>query len=334
MNDEDKYWDDLISDLDNPELKIDKNPEEKLREFDDTYQWTIDLKNRLKTVFAWDSFDKNEARLRLHDRLRKKDRRLAGLSRKVWIRAAVILIAILSGFFLHFLMPAPFKEVLYTEIVVPPGQMTQIKLTDGSKIWLNSGSVFKYPNEFDQTAREVFIDGEAFMEITKDACNPFVVNTKNFSIEVLGTSFNISAYSADSCANLTLVEGSVLLRSEENKWENRTLVPGQTATLTNGEIPGISDVSTDFYTSWKEGKIVFRNETLEEIAKKMERWYNVEIGFKDEGLKSLLFSGTFLKYKPVDQVFKTLSIMNDTIDFVYENRIDKKNLIQITRKTN
>ena len=242
----------------------------------------------------------------------------------------MILIAIIAGALLHLLLPDPFEEIRYTEIVVPPGQMTQIKLPDGSKIWLNSGSVFKYPTDFVHTTREVFLDGEAFLEVARDKHNPFIVNSGKFSAEVLGTSFNISAYSTDHRASLTLVEGSVLLRSEEKKW-SRTLAPGQKATLANGEIPNISNVNTDFYTSWRGGRIVFRNETLEEIAKKMERWYNVEIQFKDEELKSLLFSGTFLKYKPVEQVFKTLSIMNNQIDFVYENRSDQKNLIYITK---
>ena len=171
------------------------------------------------------------------------------------------------------------------------------------------------------------------MELARDKHHPFIAHTKSFSAEVLGTSFNISAYSTSVHANLTLVEGSVLLCSEDQKW-NKTLMPGQIAEMADGKIHIVSDANTDFYTSWKEGKIVFRNETLDEIAKKMERWYNVEIRFKDVELKSLQFSGTFLKYKPVEQVFKSLSIMNDRIDFVYETRNDQKNLINIYRKNN
>jgi transmembrane sensor len=334
VGDENKYWDDLISDLYNPdERSVIKTSEEKLREFGPTYQWAVELKSKLKNVFVWDHFDKEEARLRLGYRLRQKDYRLIRFSRQVWFRAAVILIAVLSGALFHFLISGSFKEARYTEIVVPLGQMTQINLSDGSKIWLNSGSVFRYPIEFDKSLREVYLDGEAFMEIARDKHHPFIAHTKSFSAEVLGTSFNISAYSTSVHANLTLVEGSVLLCSEDQKW-NKTLVPGQIAEMADGKIHIVSDANTDFYTSWKEGKIVFRNETLEEIAKKMERWYNVEIRFKDVELKGLQFSGTFLKYKPVEQVFKSLSIMNDRIDFVYETRNDQKNLISIYRKNN
>ena len=234
-----------------------------------------------------------------------------------------------------FVFSPVFKSVAtatrFTEIKVPLGQMTQIKLSDGSNIWLNSGSVFKYPTVFDQSSREVYIEGEAFMEVAHNKRKPFIVNAKEFSIEVLGTSFNVSAYSGDNQASVTLVEGSVILSSEDKSW-SKNIVPGQIAAIAKGKMPAISNVNTDFYTSWKDGKIVFRKETLEEIAKKMERWYNVEIRFKNEELKKHTFSGTFLKYKPVEQVFRSLSIMDSSIDFAVENRIDQKNIINIVKK--
>ena len=335
MKDDYSYWDDLISGLHDPD---NNNAEKKalfgrFGEAESDLHWARAVKSQLQKVFLWDLFDKKEAKLRLEYRLRKHEYPVIQLSRRIWLRAAVILIAIISGAILHAILPGSFTETRYTEIFVPPGQMTQVKLSDGSKIWLNSGSVFKYPIEFDQSSRKVFIDGEAFMEVTHNKRKPFVVNTGKLSVEVLGTSFNISAYSGDEHTNITLVDGSVLLRSDDEKW-TRNMAPGQSITVANNNTPEISMVNTDFYTSWKDGKIVFRNEKLEEIAKKMERWYNVEIRFKDEKLKELEFSGTFLKYKPIEQVFRSLSIMNDHIDFVYENRTDQKNLIYIINKTN
>ncbi|HBL75793.1 MAG: hypothetical protein A2W90_04640 [Bacteroidetes bacterium GWF2_42_66] len=332
MDNENKHWEDLISSLHNPDNETSlEDFSKKDRRFSFDYQWASEIKSKLKKVFLWDSFDKKEAKHRLDHRLHRNDDLVIGLSFRVWIRAAVILIAVVSGALLHFLISGSFKETRYTEIVVPMGQMTQINLSDGSKIWLNSGSVFKYPTEFDRSSREVFIDGEAFMEVARDKHKPFVVNAEKFSVEVLGTSFNVSAYSSDDRASVTLVEGSVLLRSEDKKW-NKTLLPGQSAELQQGNIPEIDDVNTDFYTSWKDGRIVFRKEKLDEIAKKMERWYNVEIRFKEDELKDLVFSGTFLKYKPVEQVFRSLSIIDDRIDFVSETHTDQKNIIYIIRK--
>jgi len=332
VDNENKHWEDLISSLHNPDNETSlEDFSKKDRRFSFDYQWASEIKSKLKKVFLWDSFDKKEAKHRLDHRLHRNDDLVIGLSFRVWIRAAVILIAVVSGALLHFLISGSFKETRYTEIVVPMGQMTQINLSDGSKIWLNSGSVFKYPTEFDRSSREVFIDGEAFMEVARDKHKPFVVNAEKFSVEVLGTSFNVSAYSSDDRASVTLVEGSVLLRSEDKKW-NKTLLPGQSAELQQGNIPEIDDVNTDFYTSWKDGRIVFRKEKLDEIAKKMERWYNVEIRFKEDELKDLVFSGTFLKYKPVEQVFRSLSIIDDRIDFVSETHTDQKNIIYIIRK--
>lgn len=331
--DENKYWDDLTSDLHNQdEGSATETSEEKFRKFGSDYQWAVELKSQLKKIFIWDHFDKEEARVRLAHRLSPKDHRFIRFSRQFWFRAAVILIAVISGVLLHSLISGLFEETRYTEIVVPLGQMTRINLSDGSNVWLNSGSVFKYPAEFDRSSRKVYLDGEAFMEVARNKHQPFVVNAKKFSVEVLGTSFNVLAYSGDDHASVTLVEGSVHIHSEDRKWD-KTLLPGQSAELRQGNFPEIENVNTDFYTSWKEGKIIFRKEPLEEIARKMERWYNVEIRFKDEELKSLVFSGTFLKYKPVEQVFKSLSIMNSNIDFVYENRNDQKNIIYIIKKT-
>jgi len=327
-----QYWDELVSRLYNSgDENENKSSEDKKKESGSDYLWAVELKDRLKKVFEWDLFDKKEAKLRLDYRLRNMESSRLPFYRSWWLRAAVILIAVLSGALIHSLMTGGAQENLYSEIVVPMGQMTQVNLPDGSKVWLNSGSVFKYPTEFDRSARQVYIDGEAFMEVAKNKRKPFVVNTKKFSVEVLGTSFNVSAYSTENSANVTLVEGSVLLCPEDKKW-SKNLTPGQSAMMEDGKMPEIREVNTDFYTTWKNGKIVFRKEILEEIARKLERWYNVEIKFKDESLKTLKFSGTFLKNKPIDQVFTSLSIMDGRIGFVYENHANQKDIIYIIKK--
>lgn len=331
MKKNNRYWENLVSDLYHQDEDNSKQFSHNSLDSEFDYHWARSLKNQLGKVFVWDLFDKNEAKTKLDYRTKNTYRPIIQLSRRMWFRAAVILIAVISGASLHALFQGMGKEIHYSEIIVPPGQMTQIKLSDGSKIWLNSGSVFKYPTEFDKSTREVFIDGEAFMEVAKNPHKPFVVNTHKFSVEVLGTSFNIDAYSDDNKADVTLVEGSVLLSSKEKNWKKK-MVPGQIASIKNGELPLVSEVNTEFYVSWTEGKIVFRKESLETIAKKLERWYNVEIKFKSDELKKLEFSGTFLMYKPVEQVFRSLSIMDGHIDFVSENRTDEKNIIYISKK--
>ncbi|MCE4562815.1 DUF4974 domain-containing protein [Maribellus sp. CM-23] len=333
MNNNDTYWDRIVERVFQGDGSQNHTNEQQDTPEDKDIQWARQTNEHLKQVFSWDRFDKKEAKLRLDYRLGRKDSLLQRFNRQVWMKAAVLLLALITGALLHSIIPGKKQETSYSEVTVPPGQMSQIQLPDGSVVWLNSGSVFKYPTSFDLEKREVFIDGEAFMEVAHNPKKPFVVNAPSFAVEVLGTSFNIDAYATDSYSSVTLVEGKVLLHANQEK-QTQKMVPGQSVSIHNGKIEKLTEVDTEFYTSWKDGKIVFRKEPLEEIAKKMERWYNVEIQFKDESLKKLEFSGTFLKYKPVSQVLKSLSIMSDQIDFVTENRINQKNIIYIVKKNN
>ena len=330
MKDEKTYWEEILSALYNGKKKQTRQVKEEAV-FEEDYRWAEQVQYQLKQVFQWDNFNKAEARSKLNSRLNTGKTRTYNFARSLWLRAAIVLIAVLSGAMLHFMYQNIGQHSQYTEIIVPPGQMTQIKLSDGTEVWLNSGSVFKYPTEFDRASRQVYLNGEAFMKVEKNAAKPFTVNTGRFAIQVLGTSFNVDAYDEENEAKVTLVEGLVALRSTHNTW-TKNIVPGQTAIITGGKTPGIEEVNTDFYTSWTEGKIVFRMETLDEIAKKLERWYNVEIQFEDQELKIFTFSGTFLKYKPIEQVFRSFKIVDERIDFVLTERADQKNLIQIKKR--
>ena len=332
MKSKNKYWNDLVSSID-PDYKesIEKTLENDPVTTDD-YQWLLETKQQLGSVFSWDKFDKQAAKTKLDHKLQNNPEKVSfRLMKSVWFRAAVILIAIISGAFLHSLMNRTDLENVYTEINVPLGQMSNIKLPDGSKVWLNSGSVFKYSGEFDHSTREVFIDGQAFLQVARNAKKPFVVNTTKFSVQVLGTTFNISAYSNENSADVTLVEGLVQIKSGENH-ELHKIVPGQSATIIDGNLKEINEVNTETFTSWKDGKIVFKKETLENISKKLERWYNVEIRFADDELRQLIFSGTILKDKPVEQIFKSFALLNKDVDFILEKRIDQKDIITIKKR--
>jgi ferric-dicitrate binding protein FerR (iron transport regulator) len=325
LKNENKYWEDLVSSLEDSE-KI--TPEQS---GSDDFQWLLATTQKLKQVFYWDSFNKQSAKIKLENKLRNGNaRNRISVFHTVWYRAAVVFVALISGAVIHSLI-AEKPQIRYTEISVPAGQMTQIKLPDGSKVLLNSGSILKYPTVFGNSSRDVSIDGEAFMEIAKDPKKPFRVSTNRFSVEVLGTTFNITAYSNENHSDVTLVEGSVKIITDNNK-KTQKIIPGESASINGGKLSDITQVNTQFYTSWKDGKIVFRKETLEEIAKKLERWYNVEIRFADEDLKNEIFSGTLLKYKPVEQVFKSLILLNKDVDFVSESRIDKKDVIYVKRR--
>jgi len=229
-----------------------------------------------------------------------------------WIKtalkyAAIIVFAFVTG---NLLKPVPNEsEIHYSEISVPYGQMSQINLSDGTKIWLNSGTTLRYPEQFAQKSRVVYIEGEAFFEVAKMVHKPFTVCTSGLKIEVLGTSFNLSAYKEDVTTQVTLVEGKVAVQDNTGKTIAQ-LIPGQIAIKNNtGSGIELRNVETAFYKAWIEGKIYFDDEPFDQIAIKLERWFNVEITFANQQVKSRRFTGTILRNKPVDQIMQALELL-------------------------
>jgi ferric-dicitrate binding protein FerR (iron transport regulator) len=231
--------------------------------------------------------------------------------------AAVIFIFFFLGMYLqNELVGDQLKQQVYiaeTTIEVPLGQMSNVRLPDGTTVQLNSGSNLKYSGDFSSGERMVSLEGEAYFDVAKDKSHPFVINTPFLDFKVYGTSFNIQAYSDETEINTTLVEGSLGILGKSGK-EYLKLSPGENANYDKEtkEIK-VGEVNLDMYTSWKEGMINFRNEKLQDVALKMERWYNVEIRISNQQLANELYFGTIMKNKPIDQileVFKMTSSLN------------------------
>lgn len=168
-------------------------------------------------------------------------------------------------------------STVYNTIEVPYGDRSQITLYDGTKVWLNSGTKFRYPVTFNSQTRDVFVEGEAYFNVAKDANHPFVVSAGSLKIKVLGTSFNVCAYPNDNEFSATLDEGSINAVNTTNG-NGVKLNPGEQLILsrkTNGM--KLHQVNTELYTSWKENLLKFENAPFEDLIKKMERWYDVKI---------------------------------------------------------
>jgi ferric-dicitrate binding protein FerR (iron transport regulator) len=250
--------------------------------------------------------------------------------RKAMQYAAIVAVAFLAGYILHH-STQQGGEILYSEVSVPFGQMSNLTLSDGTKIWLNSGSTLRYPERFAQNSREVTLEGEAFFKVAKMPDKPFIVHSTKTEVRVLGTSFNMSAYSEDEASSLTLVEGKVALTNLLDNSKEQ-LTPGQMGTVQKNKSGiAIHKVETQFYTTWVKGKIYFDDERLDEISLKLERWFNVDISFADEKLKSYRFTGTILKNKPVDQVMQALEILAP-IRFKHQINAEGKDKITIYEK--
>ncbi|HBL78329.1 MAG: hypothetical protein A2W90_16270 [Bacteroidetes bacterium GWF2_42_66] len=248
-----------------------------------------------------------------------------------WIKyaAAVLLIFAMGAVFQYLVSEKPVNIPTYlsdTHISVPAGQMSNVVLPDGTSVQLNSGSTLLYSANFNSGERIVSLEGEAFFDVAEDRLHPFQVNTKLLDFRVYGTSFNVLAYPDDREVNTTLIEGSLGVFSKTGV-EFTRLVPGENIEYKDDTKEfQVSKVNVDLYTSWKSGLITFRNETLREIARKIERWYNVEIIIKNEKLADELYMGTIMKNKPVDQILEVFRLTS-SMKYRIVQRPDKSTLI-------
>lgn len=244
--------------------------------------------------------------------------------------AAILLIVFGTGIAVQHIGLGIDKEKLVyqksTSIVAPLGQMTNVELPDGTKVMLNSGSSLTYNGNFSRGERFVSLNGEAYFDVTKDQAHPFIVQTSLLNFKVHGTSFNIEAYTDENLVNTTLIEGSLGVMNKSDQ-QLLLLKPGQNAHFDPLD-PNVivSNVNTEIYTSWKEGLITFRNEKLKDIARKIERWYNVKIVIKNPELGEEAYFGTIMKNKPIDQILVVLQLTS-TLKYKIITANDKPTLI-------
>ncbi|HEX8023455.1 MAG TPA: FecR domain-containing protein [Mucilaginibacter sp.] len=199
------------------------------------------------------------------------------------------------------------------------GEQYQVILPDGSHVWLNAVSTLKYPVAFTGNERLVELTGEAYFEVAHNKAMPFKVKTRQQQVEVLGTHFNINAYTDEKTTATTLLEGSVKVTTASRN-QKMIIKPGEQSTV-NGDTMNVQEVDTDEAVAWKNGYFLFNDENLAGIMKKVSRWYNVEVEYKDAAMQSLVFSGTVSKYQNVSQVIKTLELTNAVHFKVLDNRI-------------
>ena len=189
---------------------------------------------------------------------------------------------------------------VYDVLRVPRGNEFYIKLSDGSEVWLNSDSELRFPVKFVGNERKLYLKGEAYFKVTKDLLRPFRVMVEEMLVEVLGTSFNVNGYRDERALVTTLVEGSVKVKDTVSGFECR-LCPGQQVELSDGR-GVVREVLMDGVIAWKEGRFLFREMPLEEIAKQLERWFDVEFVFQDKVLREHRFTGVVKRYNGVEEI--------------------------------
>jgi transmembrane sensor len=206
-----------------------------------------------------------------------------------WFAGAVatIIALIIGGIYLFNLTD---KTEQFNTIMVPAGQRINLILSDNTNLWLNSNTEFRYPTEFSKDNRTVYLDGEAYFEVSKNEKKPFIVKTYQGEIHVTGTSFNVEAYSKYNSFETSLFEGGVDIYKENSKLAS--LKPNEIGTLKNNELLITGIIDKDNYL-WREGLIAFNNKKLEEVLIDLEKYFNVDIHISSSCLPKHTYTGKF-----------------------------------------
>lgn len=240
-----------------------------------------------------------------------------------WQRVAAVLIIpiLIYSAYLILSNAGPNSEIV-ENVTTPYGARTSFQLPDGSVVWLNAGSTISYPKHFGRN-REIELKGEAYLEVQKDN-KPFIVKTIYGDVKVLGTKFNVFAYSGE-VFRTTLVEGSVLINDKLNSKEI-LLEPGYQYVADKG-FNSLDQVKPEIYTTWKDGKMVFRREPFESVAKSLERWFNVKIDLEGDEIKNLWYTGTI----EMESFSEVLELIKNTTPINYSFN-SKNRILTITAK--
>lgn len=243
---------------------------------------------------------------------------------RLWARyvaqaAAVVLIAVGGAWVWSLVAPRP--DVQDNVLTVAEGQRARLILSDGTLVWLNSGSTMRYPASFGSDRRKVRLDGEGYFEVSRNEKAPFVVETSRADIEVLGTKFNVEAYASGLRFETALIEGSVCVRSVDGE-ESVMLKPHQKAVLTEHgiEVVGFSDLNPYL---WRDGIIYFRDASFGEIVGRLGQYFNVGIVVCNEELLKRKYTG---KFRQIDGLDYALEVLQRDVSFTVQRDTENRRL--------
>jgi ferric-dicitrate binding protein FerR (iron transport regulator) len=289
-------------------------------------------------LFSWNAMPelKNMELFNSFEALRKIEPSLEDSVKYKWIgvfqRIAAILIIPLMFYALYIsVQNASTKKLTYQDQVIQTvkskeGIVSKIILSDRTKVWLNSDATIQFPVNFIGEKREITLNGEAYFEVTENKEKPFIINSNGLKIEVLGTSFNVSSYLNETNSEVVLVNGKVNLYAM-NKGQTTSLgylTPGYKAVFDKGSGKAVaSQVEVDKYVSWINGQLIFRDDSMSEVVKRLSHWYNVEITILDKEINDYIYTATFSN-ETISQVLYLLSI-SAPIDYKIKGREKKGN---------
>jgi transmembrane sensor len=208
------------------------------------------------------------------------------------------------------------NQLAFNTITIPRGGKYHITLSDGTNVWLNSSSALTFPAAFTGTGRTVRVTGEAYFEVAKNDKMPFKIDVNGKQVvEVIGTHFNISAYTDENNITTTLLEGSVKVTYKD---KFTYIVPGQMAVNNFGQRIMVKQANLEEVMAWKNDSFIFNNENITSIMRKISRWYDVDVAYKGD-MTSVNFDGSYSRSKGLASLLKNIELVNK-VRFVTEER--------------
>ena len=276
-------------------------------------QQTIELAEKVKVSFEllkeMKQYNADKALAKINSRTVKSlPERKSGIL-FYWQRIAAILMLPLFLVSVYYYLESKDRSVAsWQTITTPPGLKSQTQLADGTIVWLNSGSSLRYPSSFSGKERMVELQGEAYFSVSKNKNHPFIVETGKIGIKVLGTEFNVINYTNETSTEIVLASGKVEL-FEINGSKRKTvteMVPGQQVVYSKIKNQySLIDVSPEKYISWIDGKLIFRDDQMTEVIRRLNRWYNVEIEISDPEIARYIYTATF-QNETIEQILEML----------------------------
>lgn len=204
------------------------------------------------------------------------------------------------------------KTQIFNELITPRGGSYSLTLSDDTKVILNAGSTLRFPVDFSDSVRKVYLDGEAHFDVSHNG-SPFIVSCNDMDVSVLGTVFNISSYSDEPEIKATLVEGKIKVDwNNSNGYESKILDPNDQAVLNKREQSiEINEVNTSLYTSWIQGKFEFKKDNLEAVMKRLARWYDFEYEFQNAAAKDYHFTARINNDQSISSILEMLEMTTD-----------------------
>lgn len=256
----------------------------------------------------------------------RKRRMVRVIGREALKVAAIFAIAV-SVVSLYYTKPEAEtvrEEAVMQTIYVPAGQRAELTLADSTKVWLNAKTTLTFPSHFAGGSRKVTLDGEGYFNVTRNENKPFIVETEQYDIEVLGTEFNVHAYKGYSLFETSLLDGSVRIESADHR-ENILLEPHKKAYAENGQLK-TSPITQYDYFLWKDGLICFDDNTINELFEKLQLYFDVNIIIENTRILKQRYTGKFRTCDGVEHVLKTLQLRTK---FRYEKKDDLDSTIII-----